>query len=831
MSEIVPLAFDSGLRALPEICQTRNIDPKKVYGPLYSLIDCENPSYRTAIEVAAGNQLLHVVVDTDATAAELMKGLLDKRAGRLTFKPLNVLTQREKAMMQSRSKAAAAAAGKDDDDDDDEGPSGGDVVEMMKRINQDSELEKDDAIPLVSLITFQDKFGPAVRSMLGRTLLCRNTRVASLCSKKYKVDCVTLDGDQVSRRGALSGGFVDTKRSRLAASEDILLASKLVEKHQSLSAEAKSKVQKEEQEVTRLQGEFERIDSTLKRMESSLKSLKEEKASLTKSLRIAEERLTELESKLASYAKPTDLVERIKDLEEEKRQPPLSALKEDEKNEMLSIPGQLEELRQREKELAAKEGTLNAQFVSLKSNLEENLRRRKDELLAIINQGGATGGGAGGASSSQDESAGGALENAALSLENAKADLEISKREEVDAKTALEALDEKVERTTKEITQLTSKIATLRAEEVKASELQAKASDEVEKILDSKDGYLRERDKAARKIRELGMLQPNELDKHRKLSMKQLASKLQKVNTELKKFSGVNKKALDQFVTFSEQKQTLVLRQKEANEADTKIRELIAHLDRAKDEVILLTFKQVSRNFREIFSELIPDGVADLRMVKGRTDEDEGETDAGGVNSFAGVSPRVSFSGSKDTVPMKQLSGGQKALVALTLIFAIQRCDPAPFYLFDEIDQALDSNHRTAVAALIHRQARSSKGAQFITTTFRPELVEVADKCFGIQFAQKVSSVGLIDKEQALKFIRLARVDNKGRTTAVSPSDSEEDENEGAQESEEEEEKSASTPQKKATTPKEKLSSVRSEARSRKKRRASRRADDDENED
>ena len=53
---------------------------------------------------------------------------------------------------------------------------------------------------------------------------------------------------------------------------------------------------------------------------------------------------------------------------------------------------------------------------------------------------------------------------------------------------------------------------------------------------------------------------------------------------------------------------------------------------------------------------------------------------------------------------MQQLSGGQKSLVALTLIFAIQKCDPAPFYLFDEIDQALDAQHRKAVAG-IHRLA------------------------------------------------------------------------------------------------------------------------------
>lgn len=85
---------------------------------------------------------------------------------------------------------------------------------------------------------------------------------------------------------------------------------------------------------------------------------------------------------------------------------------------------------------------------------------------------------------------------------------------------------------------------------------------------------------------------------------------------------------------------------------------------------------------------------------------------------------------------MNQLSGGQKSLVALGLIFAIQKCDPAPFYLFDEIDQALDQQHRMAVAEMIHEL---SKDAQFITTTFRPELLVHANKFYGVKFRNKVS--------------------------------------------------------------------------------------------
>ena len=81
-------------------------------------------------------------------------------------------------------------------------------------------------------------------------------------------------------------------------------------------------------------------------------------------------------------------------------------------------------------------------------------------------------------------------------------------------------------------------------------------------------------------------------------------------------------------------------------------------------------------------------------------------TESGSISLsvFQGVQVRVTFSATGQQFDMQQLSGGQKALVALALIFAIQRCDPAPFYLFDEIDQALDANYRAGVARLIQKQ-------------------------------------------------------------------------------------------------------------------------------
>ncbi len=180
-------------------------------------------------------------------------------------------------------------------------------------------------------------------------------------------------------------------------------------------------------------------------------------------------------------------------------------------------------------------------------------------------------------------------------------------------------------------------------------------------------------------------------------------------------------------------------------------------LELRKYEAIQLTFKQVSKYFSEVFNKLVPAGKATLVMKKGDSEtsqELEGESSQSGVplvEQFTGVCIKVSFSGkTSETREMQQLSGGQKSLVALTLIFAIQKCDPAPFYLFDEIDSALDAQHRKSVADMLHEL---SNNAQFITTTFRPELLESADKFYGVKFRNKVSHIDVNSKDQAKDFL------------------------------------------------------------------------------
>ena len=90
----------------------------------------------------------------------------------------------------------------------------------------------------------------------------------------------------------------------------------------------------------------------------------------------------------------------------------------------------------------------------------------------------------------------------------------------------------------------------------------------------------------------------------------------------------------------------------------------------------------------------------------------------------------------------------------MALVFAIQQCDPAPFYLFDEIDANLDAQYRTAVAQMLKTLSEASEGGgQFICTTFRPEMVLVAEKCYGVTYTNKTSSIDVVDREAALDFV------------------------------------------------------------------------------
>ena len=203
--------------------------------------------------------------------------------------------------------------------------------------------------------------------------------------------------------------------------------------------------------------------------------------------------------------------------------------------------------------------------------------------------------------------------------------------------------------------------------------------------------------KLVNKRDDLGGVGPELIQRYKGKGRKELGKLLEKVLAKIKKCRGVNQKADDQFATFTKEEEKFSRRRDELVATKSEVQHTLAMLDHQKTEQILYTYRQLYRNFATVFKELVPAGQGEVLL----TGDFETESDEQQLETATGLSTSVTFAG--DAEPrrnMEQLSGGQKTLVALAFILAIQRCDPAPFYLFDEVDAALDADYRFVLLLL-----------------------------------------------------------------------------------------------------------------------------------
>ncbi|XP_007015583.2 PREDICTED: structural maintenance of chromosomes protein 3 [Theobroma cacao] len=689
-----------GLNSIRRICREYNIGG--VFGPIIELLNCDEKFF-TAVEVTAGNSLFHVVVEKDEISTQIIRHLNSLKGGRVTFIPLN------------RVKAPHVTY-----------PQSSDVIPLLKKLN------------------FSPKFTPAFAQVFGRTVICRDIDVATRVARTDGLDCITLEGDQVSKKGGMTGGFYDYRRSKLKFMNVIMQNTMSINKKEEELKGVGSELQKLEQKITAFVTEQQQLDakrvldkSLLEQHKQDIANANKQKQYICKALENKEKSLADVQTQIdqlrASMAMKhaemgTELIDHLTPEEKDllsRLNPEITDLKE----QLISCRSDRIETETRKAEL--------------ETNLTTNLKRRKQELEAIIS-----------------------VAEADTLLDEA----ELKRHELMDAKLLVQDATQELKRVSDRIDERTKQLRAIKDEKnnLKGLEdayegtLQDEAK-ELEQLLSKRSNLLAKQEEFSKKIRELGPLSSDAFETYKRKQVKELQKMLHRCNEQLQQFSHVNKKALDQYVNFTEQREELQKRQAELDSGDEKIKELIAVLDQRKDESIERTFKGVARHFREVFSELVQGGHGHLVMMKkkdgDRADDDDHDDDGprevdleGRVEKYIGVKVKVSFTGQGETQSMKQLSGGQKTVVALTLIFAIQRCDPAPFYLFDEIDAALDPQYRTAVGNMIRRLADMAN-TQFITTTFRPELVKVADQIYGVTHKNRVSRVNVVSKEDALDFI------------------------------------------------------------------------------
>lgn len=694
-------AISRGIDSVKRIVEERQLGG--VYGPLIENFSCE-PRVFTAVEVTAGNRLFHVIVDSDRTASQILSIMnKQKMAGEVTFLPLNKLNPPSVQYPNSK-----------------------------------------DALPMADQMTFDPMFRPAVLQVFNKTLICRDMDKASYYAKNANVDCITLEGDQVSRKGTLTGGYYDSRRSRLEMQRQIWEHREKLEEAEGEKAQLRQKLEELDGQITRVLGEIQKVETkqiqlreTFERQKMDVKSLQRELQANKRALEPKERSLGNQEGDIQSMQSS------LAALQAELGTELLSQLDSSDQREVEGLGEEIQGLQQELRACLKERTKLESRKNTLENLLSSNLLRKREELQAELEDLGHT--------DRRQQ-----LEMQTTEFEHLCANIEQSR-------ARLEEVESTLDRHTRKVKELEAAVDKWKAVEREHQEAINEEAKQMEKLANKRSLLLKKKEESMRKIRELGSLPSDAFDKYQGLTLSQLWKKLHKCNTELKKYSHVNKKALEQFVNFSERKEKLISRKEQLDRDYQAIVELMEVLEQRKHEAIQFTFKQVSKNFSDVFKELVPNGKAQLVMKRAvdapapeMEDESEGtgasaSVPGSGVVMFEGVSIKVSFTGrTSETKELQQLSGGQKSLVALALIFAIQKCDPAPFYLFDEIDQALDSQHRHAVAAMLHRLADN---AQFITTTFRPELLESADKFYGVKFQNKVSHIHAVSKDAARGFI------------------------------------------------------------------------------
>lgn len=683
-----------------------NLGPNRVFGPLVDLISVD-AKFSTAADVTAGSALTHVVVDSDSTAAKLVRIMQSKRAGRVTFIPLNQLE------VDRRPPPAATA----------------------------------DSIPLVSKITCDDRFRDAVIQVFGRTLVTRTVSIAAELSREHGVDCVTLEGDQVNKRGAMTGGFMDTSRSRIDAARYLREAQIELAEIEPKASELRTSVTEIENELSRVLGEVQRREAIQRTAQSKIVRIRTELSTLERYKKADEQNLPRAAERISVAEESIRVTERgIAELEAELGTPMVSGLSREEENVMSELKAELEDLRPNLSEKVHDRSTIEKSVVSLRSELTGNLERRASELKEAM-VGNALDLTEGPSGADAEKQAQDVLEKRRAALRTAEAELE-------GARELLTDAEKRASVKRKRYSTLSAQLEQDREEETKINNSLEEDKQNVEESYNQRSIQTQRKADSEKKIRELGSL-PSDFDKYRGQAVGVLMKKLKKANQKLQKYAHVNKKALDQFLNFTEQRETLTRRREELDSGAVAIRELIESLDLRKDEDILRTYRGISKFFTEVFSELVPGGKASLVMLKSNENTRDRrrtkEVDTSGRIQYTGVAMKVSFSSTGEAYLLQQLSGGQKSIVALALIFSIQRLDPAPFYLFDEIDANLDATHRQAVANLIRKQA--NLGTQFVTTTFRPEFVNAGDMWYGVTHKKKVSSVQEVGRDVALTFI------------------------------------------------------------------------------
>jgi structural maintenance of chromosome 3 (chondroitin sulfate proteoglycan 6) len=496
-----------------------------VFGTLAELIEVPE-RFRTAVEVIAGNSLFHYVVDTDETATRVLEILNKERSGRVTFMPLNRLKPKIPAYPQAQ-----------------------------------------DAIPLISRVEFEPKYEKAVQQVLSSSVICPNLTVASQYARSHHLKAVTPFGDTVEKRGALTGGFHDPRSSRLEASHKVMILREELEKTRARDGEIEKEVRQLDQRITKAVGELQQLEQQKQDLRSNHEPLREE---LKNKLAFIQNKRQVLEEKQRAKIAIESNVKALSDQQTAHEAELVTdfkkALTEGEEEQLEKLTTAAHSLREQYVSFSTTRSQLEVRKSVLEVELSDNLRPSLEQLQAADLDSTEEDGSKGNLKEYQRDLK--RLTNASGTLSHRLAENEKAIETSVSAMRKLEAQIMETKKRQEELS--------------KAIERQQRR---MEKSTLKKMALQAQFQATSDAIRGLGLLAEDAFKTYKNLDSSTVMKRLHKTNESLKQFSHVNKKAFEQYNSFTKQGAELRERRKELEDSHKAIEDLVEVLDQRKDTV------------------------------------------------------------------------------------------------------------------------------------------------------------------------------------------------------------------------------------------------------
>ncbi len=662
-------------RAVKEIvAQSEKGVLRGIYGPVSKLISVDK-KYSVAIETALGNSIQNVVVESESDAKRAINYLKDNNAGRATFLPISTIKARDFKN------------------------EGFDDVFGYVGIASD-------------LVSVDKKYESVIKDLLGGTVITEDIDSATTLAKKYnyRVKVVSLDGQVINPGGSFTGGSLVKQAGMLSRAADIKRLKeeidKLVlkekentdnlEKETSAVAEVNADIVAVKADLTnanedkiRALSELKRIDDLLKNIQATIDSLIEERDGSCEKINILNEK-----SNMAA--------KQITEIEAQK-----SAIQA----EVDQMTGGRDNISQKREQLTSDITDIKLQIIENQKDASALITAANDLENSISNR----------ASRTSEIDA----EIAAVNFKILQLNADISKHtDSIDnTKHRIKSLNKDIENLMIERNNVEKSGVELRSSERERTLEREKIGGELARLTERKEVMLKEYDDVIRQLYDEYQLTKSEAESVA-IEIEKPADakkKLAETKSKIRALGNVNVSAIEEYKEVKERYDFMTAQVEDVEKARTELRKLINQLTAQMQEMFVVGFNKINENFTKTFRELFGGGSAELKL-----------TDPDNVLE-SGIDIEARLPG-KNVPSLNGLSGGEKALVALSIYFAIMKVNAPPFCFLDEVDTALDDIN---VDRFADYMKRSDFNTQFICVTHRRGTMEAADMLYGVTMQEK----------------------------------------------------------------------------------------------